>query len=292
MPVSRTLRLGLIGGNITESRSPALQIVCGLSVGRNVSYDLLVPAEHGLTFAEMLDHCARTGFVGVNVTYPFKEEVVRRVMPGEPVVTALGAANTVRFTPDGARCFNTDHSGFMAAYRARWGHRPPGRVLLIGAGGVGRAIAFGLAELGAEEILLHDVDSAKAEALAEAVGRHAGARLSVTGPEQLRDVTGLDGLVNGTPLGMSGKPGSPLPESVKGRPSWAFDAVYTPEHTLFRAQAEALGADFLSGYELYINQGMLGFHIFAGVEVTDQRWVRRILQGIAAPPTGITSSGP
>ncbi len=57
----KTLRLGLIGGNITETRSPALQIVCGLSVGRNVTYDLLIPAEQGLSFAEMLARCQSAG---------------------------------------------------------------------------------------------------------------------------------------------------------------------------------------------------------------------------------------
>ena len=87
----RTLRLGLIGGNITQSRSPALQIACALSVGRNASYDLLIPQEQDVTFAEMLQRCERAGFDGVNVTYPYKEEVLKLIAAGEKVVGALGA---------------------------------------------------------------------------------------------------------------------------------------------------------------------------------------------------------
>jgi shikimate dehydrogenase len=165
----KTLRLGLIGGNITESRSPALQIVCGLSVGRNVSYDLLIPAEQGLTFEAMLKRCAAAGFDGVNVTYPYKEEVLKHVAAGEAVVAALGASNTVTFAASGAKAWNTDHTGFVAAYRAKLGNAAPGRVLLIGTGGVGRAIAFALADLNASEILLHDADQTKAGELRAAI---------------------------------------------------------------------------------------------------------------------------
>jgi shikimate dehydrogenase len=266
----KTLRLGLIGGNITESRSPALQIVCGLSVGLNVSYDLLIPQEQGLSFETMLRRCEAAGFDGVNVTYPYKEDVLKFIPAGDPVVSQLGASNTVRFSTKGATAWNTDYTGFISAYRARFGDQKPGRVLMIGTGGVGRAIAFALKELGADKVLLFDIDIAKAEALGAAVNA------TVANAHHLKDLAGLDGIINCTPLGMTGREGSPLPANVKGKPQWAFDAVYTPEHTVFRAQMENMGAEFLSGYELYFNQGIQGFKIFSGWEA-DQDWVRQTL---------------
>jgi shikimate dehydrogenase len=269
----KTLRLGLIGGNITETRSPALQIVCGLSVGRNVTYDLLIPAEQGMSFEAMLKRCEAAGFDGVNVTYPYKEEVLKYVPAGDAAVQSIGASNTVKFSANGASAWNTDYTGFIAAYRAKWGDTKPGRVLMIGAGGVGRAIIFALAELGASEIQLHDTDSAKAEALASALGT----KVTVVTSEALRDLSDCDGIVNCTPLGMAGREGSPLPASATGKPRWAFDAVYTPEHTLFRAQVEAMGADFLSGYELYFHQGVQGFLIFSGAKAMDLNWIRQTL---------------
>lgn len=269
----KTLRLGLIGGNITESRSPALQIVCGLSVGLNVSYDLLIPDEQGLSLESMLQRCEAAGFDGVNVTYPYKEEVLNFVPAGEPVVAALGASNTIRFSETGMSAWNTDYTGFIAAYRAHFGETCPGRVLMIGAGGVGRAIAFALVALGASEIMLHDTDADKANTLAKAV------KAEICSEQRLVNLTGFDGVINCTPLGMAGREGSPLPLGVKGQPRWAFDAVYTPENTVFRAQTETLGADFLSGYELYFNQGIQGFQIFSGQSVKKTDWVRSTLGG-------------
>lgn len=274
----KTLRLGLIGGNIAESRSPALQIVCGISVGRNVTYDLLIPAERQMTFAQLLGACEADGYDGLNVTYPYKEQAAGLVPAGDPVVAALGAANTVRFGANGPRAFNTDFSGFVSAYKTKWGNTEPGKVLVIGSGGVGRAVAFALAALNASAILLVDTDKEKTEALRAAVSPRLNGAVSVGGADSLASLEGVDGIVNCTPLGMTGRPGSPLPDGLRGKPRWAFDAVYTPEHTPFRSQVEALGCDFLSGYELYFHQGIQAFRIFSGIEVTDPEWVRAVLQ--------------
>lgn len=278
---ARTWRLGLIGGNIAASRSPVLHTVCALSVGGNASYDLIIPAERGKGFGDLLAQCAALGFDGVNVTYPHKEEAAALVMPGDPVVAAMGSSNTIRFTPQGPRAFNTDYTGFVAAFRARFGDLPPGRVLVIGTGGVGRAVAFGLAALGASEIRLFDADLAKVVSLSRAIQtQFPGMRVRAAEAAHLADLAGLDGVVNCTPLGMVGRPGSPLPAEVQGAPSWAFDAVYTPDRTEFRAQVEALGAAFLSGYELYFHQGVQAFEKFTA-RAPQVDWVRAILTGEA-----------
>jgi shikimate dehydrogenase len=257
--------------------SPVLHTVCALSVEGNASYDLLIPAEQGRSFAQVLDHCAKAGFHGVNVTYPYKEEAAAVVAAGDPVVTAMGTCNTVRFTAEGPRAFNTDCSGFVAAFRARFYTLAPGRVLVLGTGGVGRAVVFGLARLGAVEILLHDTDLSKVVSLAGALRRQFPA-VSVRAAEAalLADLTGLDGVVNCTPLGMVGRPGSALPKGAKGSPVWTFDAVYTPDRTEFRAQVEAMGAQSLSGHDLYFHQGVQAFEIFTGVK-PDADWVRRVI---------------
>lgn len=272
-----TLRLGLIGGNITATRSPALHVLCGLTVGLNVTYDLLIPAERGMAFPDLLDHCARTGFHGVNVTYPHKEEAAALVPPGLPLVAQMGSSNTVRFAPEGPRAFNTDCTGFDAAFRARWPDAAPGRVLVLGTGGVGRAVTFALARLGASAIALYDTDAAKVAALGAALTGAFPVTVEAAAPGAAADLAGFDGVVNCTPLGMVGRPGSPLPAGVRGRPAWAFDAVYTPPETEFRAQVTALGADFLDGWELYFHQGVQAFQIFSGRAVQDTGWIRACL---------------
>ncbi|SOC02696.1 shikimate dehydrogenase family protein [Rhodobacter maris] len=275
----RSLRLGLIGGNITATRSPALHVVCGLSLRCNVTYDLIIPAERGKGFAAVLADCAAQGFDGVNVTYPHKEEAASLVAPGDAVVAAMGAANTVKFTPSGPLAFNTDYAGFKAAYHAAFGAVLPGRVMVLGSGGVGRAVAFGLADLHASELVLVDREPAKVARLAEALRAYAPLLKVVSGHSGVEaDLKGFDGVVNCTPLGMVGCPGSALPEGVRGALRWAFDAVYTPIDTRFRAQVEGLGARFLSGYELYFHQGINAFEIFSDLHVSDPGWVREIIQ--------------
>lgn len=262
------LKLGLIGGNIRASRSPALHEAAGRINGVNATYDLLIPAEMGMDFEAVLAFCAAEGYRGVNVTYPFKERVVGHVQIRDPYLARLGAVNTVVFGPRGQEGFNTDYTGFASAYRARFGDAAPGCVALIGTGGVGRAIAFALALLGAEELRLVDRDAAKMTALAAGlVGPRAPrASLFETVEEAL---AGADGVVNATPVGMVGHDGTPVPAALWPGCRWAFDAVYTPVNTQFTEEAAAAGVEVLSGWELFFHQGIDAFAHFNGTPVAD-----------------------
>ena len=261
--MARRVHLGLIGDNIRASRSPALHRHCGEMTGLDVSYDLFIPPALGRGFEDILASMPEEGIAGTNVTLPYKERAVPLVRIADPNVARIGAVNTVRFGPEGPEGFNTDYSGFAAAWRATWGDMGPGRAALIGGGGVGKAIAFALVTLGADQVIIIDIDHGKAEALARAVTEAGDGRTSgvVGSPSALR---GADGVVNGTPLGMHGYPGSPLPEGQFPEGGWAFDAVYTPVETPFRTQALAAGASFLSGWELFFHQGVDAFEIFTG----------------------------
>jgi shikimate dehydrogenase len=270
------LRLGLIGDNIVTSRSPALHRHCGALCGLEVSYDLLIPPRLGQSFEQVFDAARTGGFTGVNVTLPYKEQVVARLRISDPDIARIGAVNTVRFGPEGAEGFNTDYSGFIAAYRTAFGAEPPGRVVMIGAGGVGKAIAFALVRLGAQSITFVERDAVKAAQLAEAVTNATGGETS----GQVGNLSALgqaDGVVNCTPLGMTGYPGSPVPDQAFPAKAWAFDAVYTPVETPFRAQALAAGARFLSGWELFFHQGVDAFEIFTGQRPRDLDALREFL---------------
>ncbi len=270
------IRLGLIGDNIKASRAPALHRLAGGLCGLDVQYDRFIPAETGLDFDALFDRCRADGLTGLNITLPYKERAVRRVTIDDPLIARIGAINTVRFGNDGPRGFNTDHSGFVGAFRETLGTRAPGRVALFGAGGVGKAVAFGLVALGAREIRIIDTDTNKAAMLARNVTEAGGGRTggTVTGTEGLTDA---DGVVNCTPLGMVGYGGSPVPQGRFPAADWAFDAVYTPGDTPFKAQAEASGARFLSGYELFFWQGVHAFEIFAGTRPGDLNALRAAL---------------
>jgi shikimate dehydrogenase len=259
-----TVLLGLVGANIDASQSPRLHREAGRLTGLAVRYDLLVPDRLGLSFVETVEHARRGGYRGLNVTYPWKERAVDLVRVDDARVRHLGAVNTIVFDPDGPKGYNTDHSGFLAAYRAAFADRPPGRVTMVGAGGVGRAVAFGLAEAGLADLVLLETQVSRAEALAARLAEH-WPRLSVRVTTDPADAArAAEGLVNCSPVGMVGHEGTPLGRELMRGARWAFDAVYTPRDTRFLRDAAAEGLEVLSGYELFFHQGIHAFGIFTG----------------------------
>ena len=273
------MRLGLIGDNIAASRAPRLYAIAGRMRGVEVTYDLLVPAELGVGFDALFERCAAGDYHGINITYSYKERAAARVAIESPLVRAIGAVNTIVFAADGPHGFNTDHTGFIAAWRARFEPARPGVVCQVGAGGVGRAVAFGLAELGAEAVRLFDLDRARAESLAAAL-RAARPGIEVTAFANLEEATaGARGIVNCSPVGMVGHDGTPVPRGLMPGAAWAFDAVYTPVDTRFLADAQATGLETLSGYELFFEQGQDCIQIFLGGPVDRTR----LRQALADP---------
>jgi len=258
------LQLGLIGDNIAKSQAPRLHRLAGGLCGVSVVYDRLVPPELGQTFEQVFDTAKSSGFRGLNITYPYKEQVTLRVHISDPLVKAIGAVNTVIFEPDGPVGFNTDHTGFIAAYKGAMEGVTPGTVCLIGTGGAGKAVAFGLIALGADVIRCVDLDVGKARALADALRATKSATQIEVYTDPILAAHGADGLINCTPVGMVGYGGTPLPAAAMVGASWAFDAVYTPVDTQFLQDAAAQGLTIISGYELFFGQGIDAWALFSG----------------------------
>jgi len=274
---SGPVKLGLIGDNISRSKSPRLHRTAGQLTGHTVSYDRLIPRDIGLSFDEVFEQARLGGFRGINVTYPYKELVTAKVTVTDPLVRAIGAVNTVVFDAGGPHGFNTDYSGFIAAYRAVRGAEEPGTVCLIGTGGVGKAVAFGLIGLKARAIRCADLDPAKAEALAAAL-RALGSDTEIETSGDARSAAkGADGIINCTPLGMVGIGGTPLPREAMTGAQWAFDAVYTPVETQFLQDADRAGLTVISGYELFFGQGVDAWDIFTGIPL-DHAALRAAIQ--------------
>ena len=182
------------------------------------------------------------------------------------------------FEGDGPQGYNTDYSGFKRAYRGVMGQTLPGTVCLTGTGGVGKAVAFALMDLGADQLRLVDLDRAKADALATALRPLAVQTKIETGTDAVALANGADGIVNCTPLGMVGIGGTPLPATALAGANWCFDAVYTPVETTFLRDAADAGLKIISGYELFFGQGVDAWQIFTGVPL-DQDALRLAISG-------------
>lgn len=278
-----TIRLGLIGNDIVASKAPVLHSVAGQMCGLSLTYDLLAPRELNLEFDAVFDRARDQGYRGLNITYPYKEQVIRRLEIADPAIRSIAACNTVLFGPPQPTGANTDYTGFIAAFRNSFGQVSPGVVAMAGSGGVGKAIGFALVRLGAKALRLYDTDRLKAENLASAIiAVYPGFDVQIAASiEQASDRA--DGLVNGTPLGMGGYGGSAFPEPVFNGQSWAFDAVYTPIETPFLLDARQAGLTIMSGYELYFYQGVDAFRIFTGCEI-DPIALRKTIGKLLARP--------
>ena len=204
----------------------------------------------------------RLGFAGVNVTFPYKEAVADLLDELSPGAAMIGAVNTVVVRDDRLIGHNTDTTGFARAVTPFVTASSHGAVAVIGAGGVGKAIAFALAGLGVSELRIFDREHAKAVRLATQLEGHVKASVVHSVEDALRGVVGL---VNGSPVGMLPSLGTPVPDGLLHAGLWVADAVYSPLWTPLLTAAKARGASVMTGRELAIYQAADAFELFTGL---------------------------
>jgi shikimate dehydrogenase len=209
----------------------------------------------------LLDSIKRIGFAGINVTFPYKEAVVPLLDDLSPAARAIGAVNTIVVSDDRLVGYNTDATGFERAIGGLVKASNHGPVALIGAGGVGKAIAHALAALGVAELAVFDSDRAKAEQIATQLRGRQQVRIAESVEDAVQRATGL---VNGTPIGMLPDRGTPVPEALLHQGLWVADAVYSPLWTPLLTAAKAKGAEIMTGRDLAVHQGADAFQLFTG----------------------------
>ncbi len=257
-----------------------LHEAAGRLLGIPTRYERLIPAEHELSADRLFDHARAAGFRGLNLTHPYKETLVGRVSIPDPRIAAIGAINTVLFEADGPKGHNTDFSGFVASWRARFGDVVPGPVCIFGAGGAGRAVAHALIDLGARHIALVDRLRLRADSLAASLKAAAPKADIIATDDPAIGISGARGILNCTPVGMTGHPGSPMPAKGLRDADWVFDAVYTPRDTRFLSDARAAGCATLPGFELFFWQGVHAIEIFHGQPV-EPTTLRQLIDAVA-----------
>jgi shikimate dehydrogenase len=275
-------RLGLVGSGIELSLAPAFHVMAGERLGLDVTYELVPQAPERVGELDaILRDLAGQGYQGLNVTVPFKGVAARMAaQPGAEVV-AIGVANTLLLGPDGpTRSHNTDYSGFKWAYERRFGTTPPGTVAVLGAGGVGSATAAALVDLDAAALRIYDLVPERSRDLADRLRSQApspsGSRsrsrsgdgsspVDVSVVASAEDaVAGADGIVNGTPVGMTWHPGTPVDLAAVAGQRWIFDAIYSPIETPLMTRAASEGLDRITGFDLFLGQAIDAFALFTG----------------------------
>lgn len=212
---------------------------------------------------EFLANCRELGVKGLSVTIPHKEAVLRHLHRAERAVRGIEAANTIVMEGEVNAGFNTDFRAAMDSLADALGVEESERMLagrialVLGAGGVSKAIAFGLKRRGAD-VVISARTSQRAEELAE--------RLECRYVDWIvRHSVKCDILVNGTPLGMHPNVDETPYERRYLRPTViVFDTVYNPEQTLLVKDARHQGCRVITGVEMFVRQAALQFKHFTG----------------------------
>jgi shikimate dehydrogenase len=259
--------VGLIGEGIQGSRSPALHEREARELGLALHYQLIDLARDGRTASDLprlLDSAQAVGFAGVNITHPCKQAVLPLLDRLSADAEAIGAVNTVVFR-DGKRVgHNTDWSGFATPFRRALGDVALGHVSLLGAGGAGAAVAHAILTLGALQLSLVDPDAAKAETLAASLRARFGGRSVQHARDVRAAIAASDGVINATPIGMTGHPGTPVDPSWIEPRQWIAEIVYFPLETAWLRAARERGCRNLDGGGMAVWQAVGAFELFTG----------------------------
>lgn len=262
------IRVGLIGHGIQLSRTPRMHMEEGAAKGLDYCYDLIDVAtmDEVPDIGDLVAQVEEAGYAGVNVTHPFKQAVVAHLDSLSDAATAVNAVNTIVFR-DGKRFgHNTDYWGFGEAFRQGMSDVPRDRVLLVGAGGAGGAVANALVDCGIGHLVLHDTHADTARRLAESINARVGdGRVSVASDLEA-EIALANGLVNATPVGMATHPGSPIEAGALRPDHWVADIIYFPLETELLRAARGLGCRVLDGSGMAVFQAVRAFELFTGAK--------------------------
>ncbi|WP_436923121.1 shikimate dehydrogenase [Halosimplex amylolyticum] len=247
---------GLIGNPVGHSLSPPMHEAGYEALGLDARYVTFEPPKDGAAAA--VEGADDLGVAGLNVTIPFKQDVLAAVEP-DSLARRIGAVNTVDFSGADPTGHNTDAVGATRALRAH-DVALSGTAVVVGAGGAGRAVAFGLADEGMEVRVANRTES-KAHELADDVPEATGHGLDALG-DLLADA---DVLVNATSVGME-EDATPVPAEALHSDLGVLDAVYRPLETRLLRDAERAGATTVDGAWMLLYQGVEAFERWTGRE--------------------------
>lgn len=266
----RKVLVGLIGAGIQQSLSPALHEEEARHHGLRLHYQLIdldrsVPSAGQLPeqLPALLAAARVMGYAGCNVTYPCKQAVIPHLDSLSPEARAMGAVNTVVIEDGRLVGHNTDGSGWAWGFTRMLPGADLSRVVLLGAGGAGAAIAHAVLRLGAAQLGIVDAQPERAAQLAADVNALYGPRAAATNiTDAMAQATGL---IHATPTGMDKLPGLPLDVHLLRPELWVSEVVYFPLETALVRAARALGCRVSDGGGMAVGQAVGAFQLFTGI---------------------------
>ena len=266
----RTRPITILGNPLGHSLSPLMHNYLFQAAGLNNVYVPLEVKEKDLESAVI--GLWSLGFIGANVTIPYKEWIMEYLVDISEEAKLIGAVNTLIRSDEGFRGDNTDGKGFLNSLLLEKDWQPQAkRAVILGAGGSARAVCTALALKGTKEIVLVNRSLPKAEDIISNIAARIGvkARAMLWEDQGLQAaVSNADIIINTTPLGMEPKinVAPPLNTEWLDRGQLVVDLIYNPLKTKLLEEASQRGCEVLNGLGMLIHQGVLSFKLWTGIE--------------------------
>jgi shikimate dehydrogenase len=253
----------IIGDPIEHSLSPQIHNAAYRALKIDDSYRYEARQVRSDELAAFMDEVRRDGILGISCTAPHKVAVMSYIDEIDSVAAKIGAVNTVVNESGTLKGYNTDWLGAVLPLEQLTELRGK-QVALLGAGGAGRAIAYGITDRGAH-LTIYNRSPEKAQELAQEFGADAG---TLGNPEAIRD---MDIIINATSVGMSpDNEETPLPqEFITGR-HIVFDSIYNPYQTRLLREAAKGGAQIVHGTEMLLQQAVAQFKLYTGYDAPEE----------------------
>ena len=275
----RTKLYGVVADPVAHSYSPLIHNAAFES--HNLDYRYLPFRVSEEDLPSFIDWCRAEGIGGLSVTIPHKENILPLLTQAESAAQGIGACNTVVFADNEVIGYNTDYRAAMdcvteAFTRMKGGENPfqKATALLLGSGGVSRAIGYGLAQRGTAIVV-----ASRNAATSEELAKHFQGK-SCSWDD--RHLVTADILVNGTPTGMFPEMNATPYETNKLQGNTlVFDTIYNPEQTLFIKGAKATGCPVVTGLQMFVRQAAYQYLLFTGKEPPIDVMVKTLKKAIS-----------
>jgi len=282
-PVAPNVLIGLIGAGLQSSMSPALHMREGSEQNLVYLYKLIDLDRLGLdanALPALMNSARQMGYNGLNITFPCKQSVLPLLDELSDEARSIGAVNTVVIKDGRTIGYNTDCLGFAEGFKRGLSDARRERVVQMGAGGAGSAVAYALLQQGVQQLSIFDIEAERGLALVNNLNARFGSGRAVLGDDLEGALSRADGLVNTTPMGMAKLPGMPVPVELLRADLWVADVVYFPIETQLLRSARALGCRTLGGGTMNVFQAVKCFELFTGIRPDTARMERHFLEEV------------
>ncbi len=253
----------LIGNPVEHSMSPKMHTTAFKEVGVNAIYVATKVEKNNLKTA--VESIRALNFLGANVTIPHKVAVMKFVDEIEPIARDIGAVNTIVNKEGKLIATNTDGLGFMRSMKEAGVKLKGINAVMVGAGGVARAISFNLLHE-INQLKITDIKKKVIDSLVSNLKQRFGNKVTsfnLNGKNLKTELEKADLLLNCTPIGMFPKnKETPVPKEFLRKDLTVFDAIYNPIETLLIKNAKQIGAKTIGGSKMFLYQGVEAFELW------------------------------